>query len=91
MIPKSDNPWSVASLYEFQYFNCPSCPFFKVGSKQDFVYHAFYTHPESTEDFKKISDGSQNGILLPWKSEDEEIEIEQKILENLKLTRIQSL
>ena len=81
MIPKSDNPWSVASLYEFQYFNCPSCPFFKVGSKQDFVYHAFYTHPESTEDFKKISDGSQNGILLPWKSEDDKIEIEQNILD----------
>ena len=81
MTPMFDNPWSVTSLYEFQYFNCPSCPFFKVCSKQDFVYHAFYTHPESTEDFKNISDGSLNGILLPWKPEDDKIKIEQNILD----------
>ena len=81
MAPNFNNPWSVTSLYEFQYFNCPSCPFFKVCSKQDFVYHAFYTHPESTEDFKNISDGSLNGILLPWKPEDDKIKIEQNILD----------
>ena len=82
MAPNIDNPWSVTSLFEFNYFNCPSCPFFKVVSKQDFVYHAFYTHPESTKDLKKISDGSLNGILLPWEpGEDNKIKIEQKYVE----------
>ena len=65
MTSKLENPWEVNSLYVFQYFNCPSCEL-KVSSKQDFVYHAFNTHPESAEDFKKISDGSLGDILLPW-------------------------
>ena len=78
MTPKFDNPWSVTSLYEFQYFNCPSCPLFKVVSKQEFVYHAFNTHPKSIEDLEKISDGSLNDILLPWMPEEDRIKIEQK-------------
>ena len=65
MTSKLENPWEVNSLYVFQYFNCPSCVL-KVASKQDFVYHTFKTHPESTENFKKISDGSLGDILLPW-------------------------
>ena len=81
MTPKFDNPWSVTSLYEFQYFNCPSCPLFKVGSKQEFVYHAFNTHPKSIEDLEKISDGSLNDILLPWMPEEDKIKIEQKYVE----------
>ena len=63
--PKIENPWDVESLYEFQYFNCPIC-FFKHVSKQDFVHHAYNTHPESIEYFKNISDGSLNDILSPW-------------------------
>ena len=76
MTSKHDNPWEVNSLYVFQYFNCPSCTL-KVASKQDFVYHAFSTHPESIEDFKKISDGSLCDILLPWEN-DNIIKIELK-------------
>lgn len=77
MTSKLENPWEVNSLYVFQYFNCPSC-ILKVASKQDFVYHAFSTHPESTEYFKKISDGSLGDILLPWESNGDKIKIELK-------------
>ena len=65
MAPKLENPWTVDSIYAFQYFNCPSC-FYKDPSKQNFVYHAFNSHPESTEDLKEISDGSLGEIILPW-------------------------
>ena len=83
MAPNFDNPWSVTSLYEFHYFNCPSCPFFKVVSKQEFVYHAFNTHPESAKDLKNISDGSLSDIWIPWAepAEDNKIKIEQKYVE----------
>ena len=84
MAPNFDNPWSVTSLYEFHYFNCPSCPFFKVVSKQEFVYHAFNTHPESAKDLKNISDGSLSDIWIPWAepAEDNKIKIEQKYVED---------
>ena len=64
MNSKSENPWHVESLYEYQYFNCPSCSF-KNPSKQDFVDHTFDIHPESVENFKKISDGSLSDITIP--------------------------
>ena len=57
-----ESPWNVDSLYEFQYFNCPKCPF-KHNSKQEFVNHTFHSHPESVEYFKKISDQSVCDIL----------------------------
>ena len=62
---KLENPWDVASLYEYQYFLCPSCSY-KHDSKQDFVTHTFHTHPESMDYFKKISDGSLSDIIKPW-------------------------
>ena len=60
-----ESPWNVDSLYEFQYFDCPKCPF-KHKSKQEFVHHTFHSHPESVEYFKKISDQSVCDILCPW-------------------------
>ena len=39
-----NNPWAVSSLYQFQYFCCPSC-IFRVDSKQDFVDHTTTIHP----------------------------------------------
>ena len=65
--PIDVNPWNIGSLFDLQYFNCPSCDF-KNGSKQTFVCHAFATHPESVEYLKNISDGSLNNILCPWNS-----------------------
>ena len=62
---KIESPWNVDSLYEFQYFNCPICPF-KHISKQEFVHHTFNCHPESMEYFKKISDKSMCDIICPW-------------------------
>ena len=63
---KLENPmWDVKSLYEFQYFNCPSCSY-KSDYKQDFVNHTFNTHPESVDFFRKISDGSLDDIITPW-------------------------
>ena len=69
MTPKLEYPWDVESLYELQYFVCPSCHY-KHGSKQDFICHAFDNHPECVIFLKKISDGSINDILCPWDSTD---------------------
>ena len=58
--------WEVQSIYEFQYFNCPSCAF-KHGFKQDFVNHISIAHPESVEFLRNISDDESLGdILCPW-------------------------
>ena len=69
MMPKRENPWDVESLYEFRYYNCPSCPY-KQASKQDFICHAFDTHQESINFLSKIIDGSLDNILCPWDSND---------------------
>ena len=55
-----NNPWTVSSLYQFQYFCCPSC-IFRVDSKQDFVDHTTTIHPESLEHLLKIEDDSLQG------------------------------
>ena len=62
-----DNPWSVQSIYELQYFNCPSCVF-KNHSKQDFINHGFKFHPEAIEHLINIQkDGSSlSDIDCPW-------------------------
>ena len=79
MSSKMKNPWDVVSLYEFQYFLCPSCSYkqhdskFFFESKQEFVTHTFHTHPESVENFKKISDGSLNDVITPWEFQEDKI------------------
>ena len=64
-IGKNEKFWDVESIYEFQFFNCPTCEF-KHYSKQDFVNHAFNTHTKSVDYLKKISDGSLSDIVSPW-------------------------
>ena len=59
------NPWSVKSIYEFQFFNCPSCVY-KINSKQAFINHAYEIHPEATNDLNNIQDGSLSDIICPW-------------------------
>ena len=73
-LAKGKNPWAVETLYEFQYFNCPTCSYMN-SSKQNFVIHAYDKHPESQNHFKKISShDSFSDVLLPseWNFKSEE-------------------
>ena len=68
------NPWNISSLYDLQFFNCPTCVY-KVNSKQQFVDHAFQSHVECINFLSKIEDGSLDGLDCPWnyfKEEEEE-------------------
>ena len=69
IITEIENPWDgIESIYEFQFFNCPSCSY-KNSSKKDFVYHAFKNHPESVQNLRRIYDSCLNDILPPWNLE----------------------
>ena len=59
------NPWNIQSIYDLQYFDCPSCEF-KNHSKQRFVNHAFDSHPNSIEYLSLIHDGSFDDVVCPW-------------------------
>ena len=63
--PKLKNPWSIQSIYQLQYFNCPTCDF-KIHSKQKFIHHVHEKHPESIEHLEKIQDGSLDDVNCPW-------------------------
>ena len=62
---KLKNPWSIQSIYQLQYFNCPTCDF-KIHSKQKFIHHVHEKHPESIEHLEKIQDGSLDDVNCPW-------------------------
>ena len=88
-LAKEESLWNVESIYEFHYFNCPSCSYKNV-LKQNFVNHSFTNHPESANYLKKISDGSLYDIISPWESsyKGEDIETENfknEINDNLEL------
>ena len=54
-----ENPWSIESIYELQYFNCPDLKCgFKSKSKQDTVNHLHENHVESLIMLKNIKDDS---------------------------------
>ena len=59
------NPWSIESIYDFQYFICPKCNY-QNHSKQEFVNHAFEIHPEAVDHLCKTQDDSLNDIFCPW-------------------------
>ena len=63
---KLQNPWNVQSLYDLQYFNCPSsfC-IYRNNSKQEFINHAYQFHPEADQYLRNINDGSTSGIEIP--------------------------
>ena len=73
------NPWNINSLYDLQFFNCPSC-IFKNQSKQDFVNHAYEIHPESIEYLKKLNDKSISDIEFPLDKHISEIKIEENFI-----------
>ena len=58
------NPWNIQSLYDLQYFNCPSCTY-KNNLKQEFIEHAYNFHPESSNYLNNISDGSMTDVEIP--------------------------
>ena len=58
-VMKEENPWNIESLYDFLFFNCPSCTY-KNNSKQKFVDHAVKVHPESNHFLLNLKDSSIN-------------------------------
>ena len=58
-----ENPWNIESIYELQFFICPSCEF-KNHSKQIFLNHAFENHPESVNSIISLQDGSLNDVII---------------------------
>ena len=70
-----ENPWDIYSIFELLFYNCPSCEF-KHNSKQTFVDHAIENHPEATNGFTNIKDGSladvEWNLLFQIKVEEEE-------------------
>ena len=66
IMDKMENPWNVHSIYEFQYFNCPTCNF-KEKSKQEFVNHAYKDHSNSVIYLSNLCDAD---IVCPWDVKD---------------------
>ena len=63
--PNGENPWDVQSIYQLQFFNCPSCDF-KDLSKQEFINHAHLSHFGAVKYLMNINDGSLNDVFCPW-------------------------
>ena len=59
-----ENPWNIQSIYELQYFNCPSCAF-KNHFKQEFINHAYENHTDSIDHLLNINDNSLSDIIFP--------------------------
>ena len=70
---KTENPWNIQSIYELQYFGCPSCEY-RNNSKQQFVNHAYEYHPTCIDNLLNIKDDSFDDILCPWESIDIKLE-----------------
>ena len=60
---ENENPWNIKSIYELQYFNCPSCEF-RDCSKQTFVNHAFKDHPEAVDFLTNLQDDSLSDVVI---------------------------
>ena len=54
---ENNDLWVVKSIYELQYYNCPGCTF-KHKSKQEFVNHLYFDHPEGILTLNNIKDES---------------------------------
>ena len=62
----NNHPWQIKSIYELQYFICPSCDF-KNQNKQEFIHHANEIHPEAIHYLKTtIEDNSLEDVWCPW-------------------------
>ena len=82
-----ENPWNIQSIYELQFFNCPTCDF-KDYSKQELVNHAYDFHPNSIPFLVNIKDESLTDVIFPWDAKEikrePEVEITEINTENIK-------
>ena len=76
-----ENPWNIHSIYELQYFNCPSCTF-KNHLKQEIINHACEIHPKSVKFLKNIIDNSLEDVVCPWNDPFGEIDMEKGMEDN---------
>ena len=77
----TNNPWHVTSIYEYQLFNCPECPY-KNKSKQEFVNHANENHNLVNDHFlNEVSDDSLDDVNCPWMTMINTEEFENGIVE----------
>ena len=74
-----ESPWNIQSIYDLQYFDCPSCIYRNIF-KQEFVNHAYHFHPESIHFLRNINDGSLNDIEIPF-VKDEDNDSKSKFLD----------
>ena len=74
LLLQMENPWTIQSIYDLQYFICPSCSF-KDHSKQEFINHAYEFHPDCVNHLN-INDDSLNDVVCPWNELRKEIKIE---------------
>ena len=75
-----ESPWNIQSIYDLQYFNCPSCAY-KDIMKQEFINHAYNFHPESIRFLRKINDGSINDIEIPLVKDEDDSDLKTEILD----------
>ena len=74
-----ENLWSFYSIYELQFFNCPSCNY-KNKSKQEFVNHANGNHNFVNDQFlNEVSDDSLDDVDCPWMTMINTEEVENEI------------
>lgn len=59
-----ENVWNIQSLYDLQFFLCPSCTY-KNNLKQEFINHVYELHPDSDQYLKNITDGSLRDVEIP--------------------------
>ena len=59
------NPWNIQSLLDLQYIKCPTCVY-KDNSRQEFVNHAYQSHPESRQYLSNIKDNSMSDLIIPF-------------------------
>ena len=84
-----ENPWNIQSIYDLQYFNCPSCVY-KNHSKQELIDHAYDFHPESIEYLMHVNDKSLIDVILPWNVSEKEIKSEENDLDyDLNLIKVE--
>ena len=75
-----ENPWNIASIYDLQFFNCPTCDF-KDYTKQELVNHAYDFHPNSIPFLINIKDESLIDVNFPWDVKDIKKEPEVELTE----------
>ena len=81
-----ENPWDIQSIYDLQYFICPSCDF-REHSKQEFIDHVYDIHPDFVEYLKNVQDNSLADIIFPNIKDEfkNELIVEESSIDPLKL------